>query len=128
MNQFKVGDKFTIKYPFYKQQMETIDGKKNYWVTPGCHRAVCDEDVGWGSMDVVYWIANYIGEICYEILSIAKMPVRYLDRVIIKYYYILPDGNKFSNGSIKTLTTRKLNEQIKSNSVFPCEYEEDESY
>lgn len=128
MHKLKVGDKFNIKYPFYNQLMDTYNGKKSYWLTPGCLRETFDEDVGWGTRECVYWTAHCIGEICYEILSIAKMPGRYMDRVIIKYHYNLPNGNKYSNGSITTLTAGKLKNQIESERVFPCDYEEDEDF
>ena len=128
MNELKVGDKFNIEYPFFNQLMDEHNGKKYYWLTPGCHRDTYEEDAGWGSREVVYWTAHCMGNINYEILSIAKMPGRYMDRVIIKYHYTLPDGIKFSNGGIKTLTTRKLAGQIEQNRVFPCEYEVDDNF
>lgn len=127
MKQLKVGDNLNIKYPFYNQldlALKEHNGKVEHHLTPGCLRETFDEDAGWGTIECVYWTAHCIGEICYEILAIAKMPGRYMDRVIIKYHYILPNGDKFSNGSIKILTSGKLNDQIKSDRVFPCDYEE----
>lgn len=128
MNELKVGDKFNIDYPFFNQLMDIHNDEKYYWLTPGCQRDTYDEFESWGNREVVYWTAHCIGEICYEILSIAKMPGRYMDRVIIKYHYNLPNGDKFSNGGIKTLTTGKLKEQIKLERVFPCDYEEDTNF
>ena len=131
MNELKVGDKFVMPYPFYNQldfPLFDHNNKKEYFLTPGCLRETEEEDAGWGSRECVYWTAHCIGEINYEILSIAKMPGRYMDRVIIKYYYNLPDGNKFSNGGIKILTTGKLKKQVDNDFVFPCDYEECEHF
>lgn len=121
-----VGDCFTIDYPFYSQYCGIFNGKNEYILTPGCHRPEEDHDCGYGS--TVIWFANYTGKIHYEILSIASMPGKYMDRVIVKYHYIQPDGKRYNSDKIKTLTTGKLINQITNERVFPCDYELDEEF
>ena len=122
MSKLKVGDSFELEYPFYNQFMDEWQGKKYYWLVPGCHKFEEREDVYYN----VSYTANYLGKVVFEVLSIAEIPGRYMSRVIVKQYYLLPDGTKFSQGSIKTLTTGKLKSYIESKTVFPCEYELDE--
>lgn len=126
----KVGDKYEIEYPFYNMSDQSMGIPIDFsWIVPGCHKGEEVYDNNWGGETTeVYWVANFEGKICYEILSIAKMPGRYMDRVIIKYHYIQPNGEVFSSSKIKTLTARKLKTQIKLNKVFPCDYEIDEDY
>lgn len=125
---YKVGDKFDIDYPFYNQNCGVFKGKTEVILTPGCHRTTEDEDCGWGYQERVVWTANFTGKICYEVMSIAVMPGRYMNRIIVKYHYITPDGSVYGRCQMKTLTIGKLVKQINSNSVFPCEYELDEEY
>ena len=124
----KVGDKFEIEYPFQNQLIDTFEGKKHYWVTPGCHRHVEHEDCGWGYGEVVFWTANFEGKIIYEVLAVVEMPGKYMDRIIVKYHYKLPNGEKFAPSKVKTFTAGKLKKQIDNDKAFPCEYEIDEDY
>ena len=112
MSQISSGDKFEFDYPFYNQFMDEWQGKKNYWTVPGCHKFEEREDVYYN----VSYTANYLGKIVFEVLSIAKMPGKYMDRVVVKRYYLLPNGEKFSKGEIKMLTTGKFKSYIDTKS------------
>ena len=128
MIEFNVGDTFDIEYPFYSQNCGVYNGEIESILTPGCHRLTEEEDQGWGYQERVYWVANFMGKICYEVMSVAEMPGRYMNRVIVKYHYITPGGADYGRSQMKTLTVGKLTKQIESESVFPCEYEVDKDY
>jgi len=119
---FRKGNTFEFEYPFYNQFMDEWQGKKSYWLVPGCHKYEEREDVYYN----VSYTANFEGKILFEILSIAKMPGKYMDRLIVKKHYILPDGKKFSDGTIEMITTGRMETFIHRESVFPCEYEVEE--
>lgn len=125
----KVGDKHEIDYPFHNKSYGAFQGKEELYSIPGCHRLTDEYENEWGtSTELAEWVANFEGKICYEVLSIAKMPGKYMDRVIVKYHYQLPNGDICVNAKIKTLTTGKLKSQIKLNKVFPCAYEVDGNF
>jgi hypothetical protein len=128
MIEFKQGDTFDIEYPFHNQGCGFYNGVIETMLTPGCHRDTEQEDQGWGYRECVYWTANFMGKIRYEVMSIAEMPGKYMNRVIVKYHYILPNGESYGRPQMKTLTIGKLSKQIESESVFPCEYEIDENH
>ena len=125
----EVGCKFEIEYPFYNYSYGIFNNIEEVHSIPGCHRVeIEEENIFGGESTYIEWVANSIGSICYEVMAIAEMPGKYMDRVIIKYHYLLPSGDAATKGKMKTLTTGKLKSQISSGKVFPCEYEEDEHY
>lgn len=123
MKELNVGDVFEFDYPFYNQVITLCDNIKQTWLTPGCHKFEEFDDVFYNPT----YIANYVGKIVFEVLSVASMPERYMDRVVVKRYYLQPDGSKFSAGEVKMLTVGKLNSYIESENVFPVDYEVEES-
>ena len=111
----KAGDKYEMAFPFHAERfMGTI-----YWVG-GCE--VHDEtyEPGIGER---FFTAHGEGKVIYEILSIAEMPGRYMDRVIFKRSTIDPDGDTANPGEIKMLTVRKFIKDINSRTPFPVDYE-----
>lgn len=120
---FKKGNTFEFDYPFYDQFMSEWQGKKETWLVPGCHKYEEREDMYYS----VSYTANYEGKVVFEIISIAKMPGKYMDRLIVKKHYLLPCGKKFSAGILEMMTTGRLETFVQRNSVFPCDYEVEES-
>ena len=125
-----VGDKYEIEYPFYNMSDQCMGMPIDFsWTVPGCHKGEEIYDNSWGGETTeVYWVANFEGKIIYEILAIAELPGKYMDRIIVKYHYLLPSGEIFAASKVKTLTDGKLKSQIKNNKVFPCEYGVDKDY
>lgn len=118
---FRKGNKFEFDYPFYNQFMDEWQGKKSYGLVPGCHKYEEREDVYYN----VSYTANFEGKVVFEILSTAKMPGKYMDRLVVKKHYELPNGERFSAGTLEMMTTGRMETFINRNSVFPCEYEVD---
>ena len=128
MSDIKTGKIFEFTYPFHDQPTILLVGVRQTMPTPGCHKSTEDDGSGWGGVNVD-WTANSEGKIVFEVLSIAEMPGKYMDRVIVKKHYLQPDGEKFSNGDVIMMTIGKLQRYIDHHqSVFPCDYEVDESF
>ena len=111
----KAGDKYEMVFPFRAEHfMGTL-----YWIG-GCE--VHDETDG-HSVSERFFTAHGEGKVIYEILSIAEMPGRYMDRVIFKRSTIDPKGDTANPGEIKMLTVRKFIKDVTSRTPFPVDYE-----
>lgn len=121
MSHFYVGNKFEFPYPFHDQPIMMWEGELQTMATPGCHKQE-EEDGSEHGIDI-YWTANSEGKIHYEILSIAKMPGKYMDRLIIKKHYSQAGGERFNGGDVIMMTTGKLKGYIERDGVFPKDYE-----
>lgn len=110
-----VGDRFEMAFPFHVEGF----AKHRFWVG-GCE--VHDEtyEPGIGER---FFTAHGEGKVIYEVLSIAEMPGRYMDRVVFKRSTINPDGNTANPGEIRVLTVRKFIKHVTSRTPFPVEYE-----
>lgn len=119
----KAGDKFEMAWPFQITQITTNSssgwGTDGYWVG-GCKIDV-EQYSEWESER--FFTAHGEGKVIYEVLSIAEMPGRYLDRVIFKRSTIDPDGQTANPGEIRVLTVRKFIKHVTSRTPFPVEYE-----
>lgn len=115
----KPGDKFEMEFPFHKEEIAGFKNSAYFWIG-GCK--VHDEtyEPGIGER---FFTAHGEGKVIYEILSIAEMPGRYLDRVIFKRSTIDPDGNTANPGEIRVLTVRKFIKHVTSRTPFPVDYE-----
>jgi len=122
MIEIKTGQLLELPYPFYDQSNFPWDGV----ITPGCHKTTEDDGSGYG-FDI-YWTANSEGKIVFEVLSIAEMPGKYMDRVIVKKHYIKPCGEALNRGEVIMMTIGKLNGHVTRNCVFPWEYKVEASY
>jgi len=120
------GQVLEFTYPFHDQFVDMWQGKKQTMLTPGCHKSEEDDGSGYGTS--IYWTANCEGKIVFEVLSIAEMPGKYMDRVIVKKHYLKPCGEKLSRGDVVMMTDGKLKRYIDDQTVFPWEYEVDESF
>ena len=120
----KQGDVFEFDYPFHGYKALAVDGTSLH-LTPGCHKDEEWDDV----FSNISYTANFIGKVVFEVLSIAQMPGKYVDRVIVKKYYLLPGGEKFSRGNVECMTCLKLIRYIEGHkNTFPWEYEVDKDY
>ena len=118
------GDVFQFDYPFHGYKALSVNGDCLHLI-PGCHKDEEWDDV----FSNVSYTANFIGKVVFEVLSIASMPGKYVDRVIVKKHYLLPDGEKFSRGSVECITCLKLIRYVTGNrNVFPWDYEVEEGY
>ncbi len=125
MNELKVGAEYKMKFPFKKvEQGALLSGDFFYW-EPGCWLFEEDDGSDYGRSRDFY--ANAEGEVIYKILSIAKMPEKFMDRVIYKRWLINPEGKKYNNGSISMDTANGFYKDINSISPFNANYEIDES-
>lgn len=115
----KAGDKYEMAFPFHRQG---ILERFRYWVG-GCEVNV--EQYSEGESER-FFTAHGEGKVIYEILSIAEMPGRYMDRVIFKRSTIDPEGYTANPGEIKMLSVRKFIKDITSRTPFPVEYELEE--
>jgi len=119
----KPGDKYEMAWPFHFEQISSNSifglGVDDYWVG-GC-KVTVESHNEWESER--FFTAHGEGKVIYEILSIAEMPTRYMDRVIFKRSTINPDGNVSNPGEVKTLTVRKFLKDVNSRTPFPVEYE-----
>ena len=122
----KAGDKYEMAWPFHFEQLTTNSnfgwGSDDYWVG-GCKVDV-EQHSEWESER--FFTAHGEGKVIYEILSIAEMPGRYMDRVIFKRSTIDPEGDTANPGEIKMLTVRKFIKDITSRTPFPVNYELEE--
>ena len=115
----KAGYKYEMAFPFHANRfMGTL-----YW-TGGCEVHV-ERHSEWESER--FFTAHGEGKVIYEILSIAEMPGRYMDRVIFKRSTIDPEGDTANPGEIKMLTVRKFIKDITSHTPFPVDYELEEA-
>lgn len=132
MPELKVGNEYTMKFPFKKtiHKASEANGLFPYikgftqW-DPGCW--LFEECDGSGYGRSRYFYGNAEGDVIYKILSIAKMPGKYMDRIIYKRWLIDPEGKKYNNGSISMDTVSGFNKDIESRSPFRADYEIDES-
>ena len=124
MGEIKQGDSFEFDYPFYGCKSLSVCGDELH-LMPGCHKDEEWDDV----FSNISYTANFIGKVIFEVLSIAEMPGKYVDRVIVKKYYLLPNGEKYSRGNVDCITCLKLIRYIEGHrNVFPWEYEVEEGY
>lgn len=121
-SQIKVGNKFEMAFPFHRQCIEGVS-KYYYWVG-GCEVDI-EHHGEWETER--FFTAHGEGKVTYEVLSIANMPGRYMDRVIFKRSTIDPEGEVANSGEIKVLTVRKFIKHVTSHTPFPVEYELEEA-
>ena len=130
--ELKVGDEYRMKFPFKKIVhgpfsangfLPSSDGCIQW--EPGCW--LFEECDGSGYGMTRYFYGNAEGEVVYQILSIAEMPGKYMDRIIFKRWCIDPEGKKYNNGSLNTFTRNRFIRDIESRSPFNAEYEIDET-
>ncbi|HHZ94192.1 MAG TPA: hypothetical protein EYN67_01240 [Flavobacteriales bacterium] len=120
----KEGDSFEFDYPFYGSKSASVGGDEIYLI-PGCHKDVEWDDV----FSNIYYTANFTGKIIFDVLAVTEMPGRYVDRVIVKRRYLLPNGEKYNAGRVECITCLKLLRYISGNQgVFPWDYEVEEGY
>lgn len=111
----KPGDKYEMAFPFHAERfMGNL-----YWIG-GCE---VHDETGEHGISNRFYTAHGEGKVIYEILSIAEMPSRYMDRVIFKRSTIDPEGDTANKGEIKMLTVRKFIKDITSRTPFPVDYE-----
>ena len=130
-NELKAGKEYKMKFPFKKIIHKATSGNSFFaacsefiqW-EPGCWLFEEDDGSGYGRTREFY--GNAEGEVIYTILSIAKMPGKFMDRVIFKRWLIDPEGNKYNNGTLLMLTEGRFKRDIESDSPFAAEYEIDE--
>jgi hypothetical protein len=128
----KLNKKYRMKFPFKKIVHKATSGNRLFaardeviqW-EPGCWLFEDCDGSDYGMSRDFY--ANDEGEVIYQILSIAEMPGRYMDRVIYKRWCIDPTGKKYNNGTLCTATINRFKRDINSDSPFCADYEVDES-
>lgn len=120
--ELKVGSTFEMAFPFHRQGIEGVNDYR-YWVG-GCEVETEMYEPGIGER---FFTAHGEGKVIYEILSIAEMPGRYINRIIFKRSTIDPEGNTANSGEIKMLTVRKFIKHITSHTPFPVDYELEEA-
>ncbi len=132
MSELKVGKEYRMVFPFKKIIHEARAANRLFPATdevvqwePGCW--LFEECDGSGYRMTRDFYGNAEGEVIYQILSIAKMPGKYMDRVIFKRWCIDPEGKKYNSGSLNTYTTGRFKKDIESRSPFNADYEIDES-
>lgn len=132
MKQLKVGNEYKMKFPFKKIVHKPSKGNDLFpaiegftsW-DPGCWLYEDGDGSEYGRSRDFY--GNAEGDVIYKILSIAKMPEKYMDRVIYKRWLIDPTGKKYNGGSISMATVKSFKKDIESRSPFRADYEIDES-
>lgn len=112
----KAGDTHEMKFPFRLMKVICTRETHNLWV-PGCEV----EEVGAYCTDR-YFTAHGEGKVIYEVLSVAKMPGRYLDRIIFKRTCVDPDGVK-NTPSVRMITSRGFMKDVQSGCPFRRDYE-----
>jgi len=117
MDNLKVGNIFTMAYPFHKY--ESLIPNKASW-SRGCIVETEEYGDGYGER---FFTAHGEGKIVCEVLSIAKMPNKFMDRVLFKRTTIDPDGNKCGKSEVRTLTTGLFMRDINSRTPFKVDYE-----
>lgn len=124
-----VGDEFEMVFPFRRESFDAACGrdpfqpteikKISYWI-PGCDVHHEQYDQGCGE---TFFTAHGEGKVIYKVLSIAKMPGRYVDRVIFHRHTIDPDGVKNKKGEVRILTVNLFERDVNSVTPFKREYE-----
>ena len=120
----KAGDKFEMTVPFHRFSINggTLNGNRiDLTIWQGGCEVHTEKYSDWESER--FFTAHGEGKVIYEVLSIAKMPGRYLDRVVYKRSTIDPDGYTANPGEVKILTIRKFLGHVNSGNPFPVEYE-----
>jgi len=122
-----VGREHEMAFPFYKTKLEGSSGhfgspitKASYFWYGGCNVHFEQYDEGHGE---IFFTAHGEGKVIYKVLSVAKMPGRYQDRVIFKRWLIDPDGNKYNNGEVRMLTKKSFCRDVASRTPFRVDYE-----
>ena len=117
-----VGEVYEMVWPFHLTRWESRIGINEVW-NSGCKNEADDlDDAGYQDF---YLIAHGEGKIIYEILSIAKMPEKFLDRVIFRCYKIDPDGIK-TRADYKMVSVNVFIRHINSRTPFRADYELEE--
>jgi len=123
MSDIRVGDVFERPYPFYDAVKDEGSCAGEMFI-PGCRVIKETEDWGWGDVEVACFFADYVGEIVMEVISIAELPGRYVDRVFYRKSYKNSDGERHSKATLEVATITKFKKWIDSDgSPFPREYE-----
>ena len=121
----KLGDHFEIKYPFYNCFRDEPSAVDPHYI-PGCYKSVgVYENYLGHDVEEVLFIADGEGKICIDVVHIASIQGRYVDRVFYKKSYLGIDGSLYSRPTLEVVTITKLNKWIKNQRVFPCDYEVD---
>tara|TARA_R110002012_G_C11305640_1_gene573921 strand:- start:50 stop:454 length:405 start_codon:yes stop_codon:yes gene_type:complete len=130
--ELKVGNEYEMVFPFMKVTHEARVGNRLFPATggfiqwnPGCWLFEECDGSGYGVTRDFY--GNAEGKVIYKVLSIAKMPSKYMDRIIFKRWLIDPEGKKYNNGAVLTFTEGRFKRDIESRSPFCADYEIDES-
>ena len=128
MSNLKVGDEFEMIFPFRKYEFIGSSGNSLFKATddwsmwqPGCELHEEDDGSGWGTSRS--FTASAEGKVIYKVLAVVDMPGRYQDRIIFKRWCIDPDGKKYNNGEVRTITITAFEKDIHSRSPFKVDYE-----
>lgn len=126
----EINKEYRMKFPFKKIIYGATTGNKLFPATDEFHQwdAGCwlfEECDGSGYGVTRDFYGNAEGEVVYKVLSIAKMPDRFMDRIIFKRWLIDPDGKKYNNGEVKMTTVKGFEKDINSKSPFRADYEID---
>lgn len=124
-----IGKEYIMKWPFNFVEYDLRDPFSPSDIDSfSCWRSGCivhDEQYGEGHGERFY-TAHGEGQIIYKVLSIAKMPKRFQDRIIFKRWVVTPDNEKYNNGEVRMLTKLSFIKDIKSRSPFRADYEVEE--
>lgn len=128
MSKLKVGDEYSMAFPFTKDVYSTTSGSALFaardafftW-SAGCELYEEIGDNGYvGQRD---FTANGEGRVVYSILAITELTGRFQDRIIFKRWLVDPDGVRYNNGEVRMLTIKAFEKDINSHSPFRADYE-----
>ena len=128
MSELKVGNEYSMVFPFTKDVYPASSGNALFAARDGFHTwgAGCElheECDGSGYGMTRDFTANGEGQVIYSILAITELIGRFEDRVIFKRWLINPDGKKYNNGEVRMLTRKAFEKDIHSRSPFRADYE-----
>lgn len=127
----KINNEYKMVFPFYKINLRGSPGnalfakrEDSYIWYAGCDVHTEQYDEGHGER---FFTAHGEGKVIYKILSLAKMPGRFQNRVIFKRWLIDPDFKKYNNGEVRMLTEKSFIRDVESVTPFRADYEVEEN-
>ena len=109
----KVGEIFECEYPFkkysYKPILPTDDLHEGWSMGCNSYTEMYSESDG-----CIFYNANGIGKIIFEVLAIVEMPKRYMTRVIYKFDRVDPDGIRINSSKTHTVTQKHFESMIEN--------------
>ena len=104
----KIGTVWVCDFPFRQGESKNEELENNKFWCPGCR---VDADFGYLDYGPAYFVCDAIGKRYIKLMSIAKMPGRYQDRIVYQMWYQMPCGT-ITKKRIRIDLSKKFSEML----------------